>query len=204
MVKGRIVDWKADRGFGFARPVDGGNDVFMHISEIRHIEYEPKIGDEVTFKLKFDPRGRPRATAVKIAGAPKSKQAWIILIVALIPAVFFATLYHARDYRLALFAYVGMSAVTFVIYGSDKLRAGSGGWRTSEATLHWMEFLGGWPGAIMAQLLFRHKIAKPSFQLVFWAIVGAHICLWMYLSAAGMTLADTLNYGLQVVKSIRR
>lgn len=66
------------------------------------------------------------------------------------------------------------SVFTFIAYRSDKRRAESGAWRTSESTLHLMAFLGGWPGAFLAQQAFRHKTSKPSFQVVFWSIVLTH------------------------------
>ena len=34
-------------------------------------------------------------------------------------------------------------------------------------TLHWLEFLGGWPGALIAQRVIRHKNKKTSFQVDF-------------------------------------
>jgi len=38
--------------------------------------------------------------------------------------------------------------------------------------------LGGWPGALLAQQLFRHKTRKLSYQLLFWAIVLLHQVFW--------------------------
>jgi len=34
-----------------------------------------------------------------------------------------------------------------------------------------LRMLGGWPGAFLAQRVFRHKTSKLSYQVVFWAIV---------------------------------
>jgi uncharacterized membrane protein YsdA (DUF1294 family) len=42
------------------------------------------------------------------------------------------------------------------------------GWRTQESKLHLVALLGGWPGALLAQDLFRHKSRKAQFQVVFW------------------------------------
>ncbi|MGV8663884.1 DUF1294 domain-containing protein, partial [Pseudomonas aeruginosa] len=39
--------------------------------------------------------------------------------------------------------------------------------------------LGGWPGALVAQQVFRHKTRKLSFQLVFWGIVLLHQSFWL-------------------------
>lgn len=64
-----------------------------------------------------------------------------------------------------------MSCVTFIAYAFDKSAAIKGRQRTPEQTLHLLELLGGWPGALIAQNLFRHKSRKASFQIAFWAIV---------------------------------
>jgi uncharacterized membrane protein YsdA (DUF1294 family) len=62
----------------------------------------------------------------------------------------------------------------------DKRRATRGHWRISEATLHGIELLGGWPGAWIAQRLFHHKRSKTPFLIVFWAIVGIHALAWAW------------------------
>jgi uncharacterized membrane protein YsdA (DUF1294 family) len=80
-----------------------------------------------------------------------------------------------------LFAYLGlvlaMSAVNFVIYGLDKRRAARGSRRVPEQTLHVLAFLGGWPGAMLAQRQFRHKTKKLPFLIVFWLLVAVHIAI---------------------------
>ncbi|HEY0947790.1 MAG TPA: DUF1294 domain-containing protein [Opitutaceae bacterium] len=78
------------------------------------------------------------------------------------------------DWRLLSSLPLAVSAVTFFVYRSDKRRAEAGEWRIPESSLHLLELLGGWPGAFLAQRAFRHKTAKASFQVVFWAIVVVH------------------------------
>jgi uncharacterized membrane protein YsdA (DUF1294 family) len=68
-----------------------------------------------------------------------------------------------------------MSVACFIVYGLDKRRAINGGRRVSERTLHLMAFLGGWPGALMAQRHFRHKTQKAPFRIVFWIVVMLHV-----------------------------
>lgn len=55
------------------------------------------------------------------------------------------------------------SLITFVCYGWDKRQAKLKGSRISEQKLHFFAFLGGWPGAIAGQRVFRHKTQKASF-----------------------------------------
>ena len=72
------------------------------------------------------------------------------------------------------------SAVTALAYAEDKRRAQRGAWRLSEQTLHWLAMLGGWPGALLAQPLFRHKTQKRAFQLDLWIIVLVHLLAWTW------------------------
>jgi uncharacterized membrane protein YsdA (DUF1294 family) len=74
--------------------------------------------------------------------------------------------------------YVGVSLVTFGVYGWDKHRARRGGRRVPERTLHALALAGGWPGAWLAQVTFRHKTRKGSFQIGFWAVVAVHLLAW--------------------------
>lgn len=75
-------------------------------------------------------------------------------------------------------AYAGMSVAALAVYARDKRAARRGGRRTPEATLHLLELLGGWPGALLAQRWLRHKNAKPGYQAAFWAIVALHLGAW--------------------------
>lgn len=68
-----------------------------------------------------------------------------------------------------------MSVITFCAYGLDKFKAQKGLWRIPEKTLHILELCCGWPGALLAQRLLRHKSYKKSFRIVFWAMVVLNI-----------------------------
>lgn len=82
----------------------------------------------------------------------------------------------------ALVLYPVASLVTLALYWHDKRRARDDGRRTPEKLLHLGELLGGWPGALVAQQLFRHKTRKLTYQVVFWGIVVVHQVLWgLYL-----------------------
>ncbi len=71
----------------------------------------------------------------------------------------------------AMAAAAAMNVATLLWYGLDKWRAIRGGRRVSEAVLLGLAALGGSPGALVAQRLFRHKTAKRSFQVAFWILV---------------------------------
>ncbi len=58
--------------------------------------------------------------------------------------------------------------------GADKTAAKQGRWRTSESTLHTIALVGGWPGALVARPVFRHKTTKQPFSTIFWVTVIAN------------------------------
>ena len=74
------------------------------------------------------------------------------------------------------------SVASIVVYALDKSAARHGRWRTSESTLHLLALIGGWPGALVAQRLFRHKSRKPSFQAVFvlTVVLNCAFLLWFW------------------------
>src|SRR4051794_10121598 len=71
--------------------------------------------------------------------------------------------------RLALY-YIG-SIITYGVYARDKTAAQNAGRRTPELRLHLMSLVGGWPGALIAQVLLRHKTRKVSFLIGYWFTV---------------------------------
>lgn len=56
-------------------------------------------------------------------------------------------------------------------YAMDKSAAVGGGWRIRESRLHLLALVGGWPGALLAQQVLRHKTSKAGFRGVFWGMV---------------------------------
>lgn len=80
---------------------------------------------------------------------------------------------------IPLASYGVVSVLAFFLYWGDKRKARADTWRTPENILHAVELAGGWPGALLAQQVFRHKTRKVSFQLVFWLIVLLHQVFWI-------------------------
>jgi uncharacterized membrane protein YsdA (DUF1294 family) len=68
-----------------------------------------------------------------------------------------------------------MSFGAFVAYGIDKRRAQMGSRRVPENRLHVLALAGGWPGALVARQVFRHKTQKLGFRLIFWTVVVFHL-----------------------------
>ncbi|MFN0242881.1 MAG: DUF1294 domain-containing protein [Planctomycetota bacterium] len=76
-------------------------------------------------------------------------------------------------------AYYGATSIaTFCVFAWDKACAKRGQRRVPEATLHSLELFGGWPGALLAMRVLRHKSAKTSFRAVTWFNVMLHVAGW--------------------------
>jgi cold shock CspA family protein len=60
---GRLQSWNDERGFGFIRPVDGGQDIFVHVSQLSFGQPAP---DEVlTFEVGLNHQGKKKALNVR-------------------------------------------------------------------------------------------------------------------------------------------
>lgn len=68
--------------------------------------------------------------------------------------------------------YGAASAAAVIVYAADKSTARRDDWRTPERTLHLLALAGGWPGALVAQTVFRHKTRKVPFRIIFWTTVA--------------------------------
>jgi cold shock CspA family protein len=66
--QGVLKTWKRDLGFGFIKPDDGSQDVFLHISAIRKAIREPSVGDIILYQPSLQSDGRIRAVNASIKG----------------------------------------------------------------------------------------------------------------------------------------
>ena len=67
-ITGTVEFFKDDKGFGFIRPDNGGNDVFVHHSSIQMEGFKTlKKGDRVEFEIENDPKGARAADVRKAA-----------------------------------------------------------------------------------------------------------------------------------------
>lgn len=99
------------------------------------------------------------------------------------------------DTRIIAGFAAGCSLLTFFAYRYDKRQAETTGWRVPETTLQGLALIGGWPGAFLAQRIFRHKTAKVSFQFTYWLIVVLYqyvaidsLLGWRFTQVAGKSL----------------
>jgi uncharacterized membrane protein YsdA (DUF1294 family)/cold shock CspA family protein len=197
--QGKITDWKDDKGFGFITPNGGGNQVFVHIKSFSNRQGRPVGNEIVTYELKTDANGRVRAESVAFvtkpdvtAAASASSTFPIIWTVSFLVFVLGSVLAGKLPFAV-LGLYLAASTVAFVAYALDKSAARNDQWRTQESTLHVFSLIGGWPGALAAQRLIRHKSKKQSFLIVFWATVVINCgALGWFLSPSGAEVLRSL------------
>lgn len=98
---------------------------------------------------------------------------------------------------LVFWLYLGFSVLSLLLYARDKWAAGRRWTRTRERTLHLFALAGGWPGALYAQQLFRHKTAKRSFRRVFWFTVLLNVCALGFLVSPSGAEYRSVIYSLE-------
>jgi len=79
---------------------------------------------------------------------------------------------------------IAISVVTFVFYAYDKMSAKAGRGRIPEMLLHLLSLAGGFAGALLGMLVFRHKSnlkAHPLFLplMLIGAVVWGGLIYWL-------------------------
>jgi cold shock protein len=65
---GTVKWFNATKGYGFIKPDDGSNDVFLHISDVQRAGLqEVREGDKLEFDLQRGQQGKVSATNLKMA-----------------------------------------------------------------------------------------------------------------------------------------
>lgn len=214
--RGVIRRWNDEKGFGFIAPVAGGADLFFHVKSVTNSRRRDLEGQRVTYAVAPGRDGKASAVDVRLAveeieeaatgpvvrerrrgerrrggrrwphGPTGELVAWAVCIAFLATVTALSLLYASP---IVPAVYVVLSALTYTTYSRDKDNAQAGYWRVPESTLHLMELVGGWPGALVAQWRLRHKNRKVSYQVIFWLAVITH------LSAAGFIIHLIQNKG---------
>lgn len=172
--QGKITAWKDEQGYGFISPNGGGPAVFVHVCGLAGHAVRPAVGAIVTYHLATNDKGQSRAANVAFVDtrrhddAPSAAPGGIGFYFAGAFLVFIGLSVYGGRLPLWLGSqYALASAAAVLAYGFDKEAARAGRRRTPEKTLHLLALVGGWPGALLAQHLFRHKTRKESFRSVF-------------------------------------
>lgn len=194
---GTIQSWQDDRGFGFIEPAQGGQEIFVHIKSFTSRGgSRPQVGQRVTFEVELNAQGKKRAKNVAMVRAATasavqrlrqrraadSPAQWGTASLFALPAFLLVYLAVAVIWRVPGWVaalYAGASVVCALVYAIDKSAAVAGRWRVSESTLHTLSLVGGWPGALVAQQVLRHKSNKASFRSAFWGTVVVNVAAFV-------------------------
>lgn len=198
-IEGTLKSWNASRGFGFIEPAYGGQEIFVHIKSFEGRAGRPQIGQALSFEVEVGPQGKKRAKRVQWVSARRvakplrndSPAQWGTASYFAIPAFFIVYAVVAASWRVPTWVaglYLAASALCFVVYAIDKAAARARGWRVSEATLIALGLAGGWPGAIVAQQVLRHKSNKASFRAAFWGSVMLNVAGFITLCSPYLAL----------------
>ncbi len=98
--------------------------------------------------------------------------------------------------------YAVLSLIAFAAYGIDKSAARKNRQRISEDTLLALGLIGGWPGALVAQQVFRHKTRKRSFRRMFWVTVVVNLAALGGVIALAVVNGWDLNAPWEFVTSL--
>ncbi|MBE8168690.1 MAG: DUF1294 domain-containing protein [Shewanella sp.] len=202
-IKGTLVRWNEDKAYGFVQTNNGEKDIFIHKRAFINTQRMPKMNELISFELARDKQGRVCATQATFAGeransltdnrkiASKSASTLSLWLAGLFCLLLIFMTHAAHYFNLTstfevpiytLYWYGGASLLTFLFYLWDKRQAQCDGWRVSEANLHTLSVIGGWPGAALAQHSLRHKTIKPSFRNVFWLTIILNITALFWLA----------------------
>ena len=180
LLKGQITERNKERGFGYLD--SEGKRIFLHWRDFKERRHELQLGDVILFTLGTDKQGRSCAKEAiharsisPTAGGHLRGRHWLFLMVLLaLPAYAVATTFSAKIAGYVALWCLLISWCTDMMYSWDKRKARNKEWREPEHILHFMELIGGWPGAFIAQRRFRHKSSKGPYQFVFVLIVGLY------------------------------
>lgn len=83
---------------------------------------------------------------------------------------------------------IAASVVAFLLYAYDKISSKAGGGRIPEMLLHLVSLAGGFAGALLGMLVFRHKSnvrAHPLFLpiILIGAVLWSALIYWLVMRA---------------------
>ncbi|MGV8970110.1 MAG: DUF1294 domain-containing protein [Microbacteriaceae bacterium] len=213
---GVISQWDDERGFGFIAPNSGGKDIFVHHSAFSRDTSRPASGDMIIYTLGTSAEGKPRAVYATHGEDTRSPRSTSFRKIDAStrgqrPAIRGGTV---RADILAIIVFVGVAAaigvrwplplwlpvlygttsvIAFFMYRHDKLAAINRRWRSRESSLHLIAIVGGWPGAIVAQQVYRHKTTKKRFRELLWATILVNVALFLMVTTPFMAWLSRLD-----------
>jgi uncharacterized membrane protein YsdA (DUF1294 family) len=156
---GRIVEWDFAKRCGWVE--SDGQRIFLHWREFAERRKRPAVGDVIRFTAGTGRAGLLCAqNAVHVNDGGSLGVLTALLLASLLVSPILAIARLGTDPLIAVTYALATSVAAYLVYASDKTRAREKTWRIPEATLHLLELIGGWPGALIAQRRLRHKCSK--------------------------------------------
>lgn len=186
--QGRIQQWDDAKGFGFVEPNGGGARAFAHIKAFKQRSRRPVNGDIIIYEVEPDKKGTHRAYNISLLKDYKAKRLranrqtsqkkrnFVVLSI-FVGALALFTLSGQLPSIIPI-TYGAVSLLSLLFYSIDKSAAIKNKWRISEAKLHLLSLVGGWPGALLAQQMFKHKRSKSAFMRAYWVTVVVNLILF--------------------------
>lgn len=208
-LQGKISDWNDDKGFGFVEQNGGGERAFVHIKAFKSRSRRPSNGDIIIYELVREKTNRYKADNIQFTRENKSltkrktnntsdfgEYTTLLFIIGMLVSITMGKLP-----LVIAGVYLVMSVVTFIAYALDKSAAKNGRWRTKESTLHLFAVLGGWPGALWAQNILRHKSSKQEFKLVYkvTVLLNVGVVIWLHTESGTNILNKIASFTLNLL-----
>ncbi len=167
-MRGIVVYFDREKGYGFIRNGDYPQDIFVHIRHIRNQEYLSQ-GQAVRFEVEKNEKG---LTAVQVVPRRKQVSPYAIYgsasVFAFLGGFIFLSWIEWNGWLAAL---ISINAITLLYYGYDKIISRTHLLRVPERIFHILALIGGSPAALVSQRIFHHKTLKRSFQIAYWSVV---------------------------------
>lgn len=186
--RGHVIHWNDEKGYGFIQLNPKYQNLFFHISMFAYHHCRPKVNDAVIFTAEPGKNNGWQAKRVLLLqdkeaiyenhicdiaenSQPKKFEGCVY---AVLDAVYFLILTYI-SLPIAITAAI-LSILTVALYSYDKKAAAAGERRIPDASFHIASLLGGWPGALFARPMLRHKIRQDRFKVFFWASIVINFC----------------------------
>ena len=174
-VQANLVEWKDDKGYGFARLPGGTDRVFVHAKSLQPSAPRPKKGDVLELDLVEGRKG-PAAQNVRVLTDFEISHRLpyhVVTATMLFILVQLIVIIGKAPFGIVVY-YTAMGALSIYLYGRDKQAAIAGLWRVSETQLLLVDLIGGVIGGLLAQQRYWHKTSKQRYQSRVVAIVVIH------------------------------
>ncbi|WP_036494508.1 DUF1294 domain-containing protein [Neisseria weaveri] len=197
VLHGKIIRWDDKKSCGFIQSGPESEVVFFHISAFHYQGRRPEVGQQVSFycdwpmtegQLQRVTRVMLREHEMELFNDKPYQHTQIHrntvqIMLHIAVGLIYLALVASISFKLAAF-YLLASIVALLVYGYDKGLAERNARNTDrytqripESYLHNFAFIGGWPGALTAQIIFHHKLRKAAFMRKFWVTVVANIAI---------------------------